>query len=71
MTVVRQYAIYEHPSDYPDGYVVREWRIDSGTPVPGEARTAATLEDARGLLPAGVEKVPVPENDPAILEVWM
>ncbi len=30
MEPVEQYAIYEHPSDHPDGYVVREWLIAGG-----------------------------------------
>lgn len=71
VAVIKHYAIYERPRDYPNGYVVREWYIDAGTITPGEARTAPSLEAARALLPSGVEKVPNPESDPAILEVWM
>jgi hypothetical protein len=69
---ITQYAIYDHPADFPDGYVVRTWLIEAGQVQAGEARTAATLEEARALIPPGTELIEnVYEDDPKIIEVWM
>jgi hypothetical protein len=70
-TQIKQYAIYERPTDYPEGYVVREWLVTSAGAQPGQSWRAATLEAARDLLPAGTERVAAEDPDPAILEVWM
>jgi hypothetical protein len=70
--VVRQYAIYEHPLDYPEGYVVREWLITAGKVEAGEGKQAPTLEEAHKLLPDGVSQIQNPgETDEKIIEVWM
>lgn len=69
---VKHYAIYAHPDDFREGYVVREWLIAAGHTLPGERWHAATLEEARALLPAGVTKIA--DGDPQerkIVEVWM
>jgi hypothetical protein len=70
---LKQYAIYEHPDDHPEGYVLREWLILPGQTLPGDSHKVATLEAARALLPAGVSKVSQgPEPDaPKLVEVWM
>ncbi len=66
-----QYAIYDHPDDYPDSFVVREWRVLPGEIQPGPAQLANSLEEARGLIPAGKERLPdFPGDDPKIVEVW-
>jgi deferrochelatase/peroxidase EfeB len=70
---IKQYAIYEHPDDYRDGYVLRELLILPGQTLPGDSHRVATLEAARALLPAGVSKIsegPEP-NAPKLVEVWM
>jgi len=67
------YTIYDHPSDYPDHFVVRRhtiypWRVspDNG------CQLAPTLEDARALLPAGLYNLGrVAEDDPVIVETWI
>jgi hypothetical protein len=71
--LVTQYAIYEHPSDYPEGFVVREWYVTSEGAEPGPAQQAKTLEEARSLLPEGATKVEEGRtpNEPQIIEVWM
>jgi hypothetical protein len=69
---IRQYAIYEHPRDYPDGYVVREWIITAGRVEMGEAKQADDLEGARALLPEGVSRLDTWDDpDETIVEVWM
>ena len=73
MSVLYQYTIYDHPRDYPEGFVVRQWRIASGEggPTPEEAWTAPSLEAARALVPAGLFCLPrVAEDDPVIVETW-
>ncbi len=70
---LKQYAIYEHPDDHPDGYVLREWLILPAQTLPGDSHKVATLEEARALLPAGVSKVSEGPEPGAtnLVEVWM
>jgi hypothetical protein len=68
---VRQYAIYDHPADYPRGFVVREWVISADRSEAGQAWAATSLEDARSLIPHGSERIePHQLDDPKIVEVW-
>jgi hypothetical protein len=43
------FCIYDHPADYPDYFVVRQWDIYEGIveAIPNEHRLANTLEEAR------------------------
>jgi hypothetical protein len=68
-----QYAIYENPRDYPQGFIVREWYINrDGTLQPGQAYAAATLDDAHALLRDGATQIGGRDpNDPAIIELWL
>ena len=72
--VLRQWVIYDHPRDYPDGYVVREWHIVRGSDTPvvtDNARTAASIEGARAWVPEGLICIGrYPEDDPNIAAVW-
>jgi hypothetical protein len=69
---LKQYAIYDHPIDYPDSFVVREWLVRPGEVDVGDARIAATLEEARAMIPAGATLVEAGDfGDPKIIEVWM
>ncbi len=55
--VLTQYAIYDHPRDYPNHYVVRRWDIVEGCPVPvpdQNMKVAGSLDVARLMLPAGL-----------------
>lgn len=66
------FSIYDRPSDYPDGYVVRRWEVVDGRSVPGAARTAPTLERARRLLPPGLINLGRKAgDDPCIVETWI
>ena len=67
------WTVYDHPRDYPDCFVARRW-IGKGGDVIATADmfTAATLEEVRALLPAGLIHFPrMPGDDPKIVEVWM
>lgn len=69
------WVIYEHPADYPHGYVVRRWSIDRDGATPHEAQRMATLGGARklclALWPPVVRVMRYPEDEPQIVEVWM
>lgn len=68
------YAIYDHPRDYPNNFVVRTWIIteNGGELQAGECKLAASLEEARGLVPAGLLCIcAFPGDDPVIVETWM
>jgi hypothetical protein len=66
------FAIYDHPRDHPNSFVVRRWAVRGGQSVPGEMRLAGTLAEARGLLPPGLHNLGrYPSDDPCIVEVWI
>jgi len=49
------YTIYQRPKDYPDGFVVRKWRILPGKMMDaGVHAKVPTLQAARQSLPAGL-----------------
>ena len=71
------YVIYDHPTDYPEHWVVRHHTI-----IPGEARPCViavgpptlhnTVDDARASLPPGLYNLPLfPNEDPKIFETWI
>jgi hypothetical protein len=72
-TRITNYAIFDHPDDYPDSWVVREFYASAGGVEPGPAQTANSLEEARALLPEGVTKVSDHGigDPPHLVEVWM
>lgn len=70
-----QYCVYFNPLDYPGLYVVREWRIlpsnEGGAQPTERVWTAATLEEARGYIPAQCCRMARDEDDePQIVETW-
>lgn len=71
--VSKLFAIYDHPRDYPQNFVVREWRIGQCFAVPNEKAHAivATIEEARASIPPGYMRSPILEQDPKIVEVWL
>lgn len=76
------YAIYDHPDDFPEWFVVRRWDIYEGIEeaIPADFRLAETLEDARDLAMAvleGPDQKGKPfvvdaglHDDPKIIETW-
>lgn len=68
------FTIYERPRDYPNGYVVRRSvvRPNNVIEVDAVAQYAATLGAARALVPVGkIRMARDPNDDPAIVEVWL
>lgn len=65
------YAVYDHPEDHPDSWVVREWSVYSDTH-PLECKIFATLDEARESLPPGLALLERNEDDdPVIFETWI
>jgi len=75
--VLRMYTVYDHPTDYPDEYVVRGCSILPGRDEPMHDAElfgrGATLEAVRGPLAALglVCLARHPDDDPKIVEVWL
>lgn len=67
------FTIYEHPADYPRGYIVRRWVANrNGFAEAREAFATETLEDARLLVPEGLFRLErEPNDDPTIVETWI
>lgn len=67
------FTVYRGAADLPTPYGVREWSISGAGPVPGRVWPAATLEQARALIPASASFriPPAPEDDPCVLETWV
>lgn len=67
------WTIYDHPKDFPDGYVVRLWHVGpDGLERSTEAYGRATLEEARAMVPEGLYRMPAETaDDEAILESWL
>ncbi|RYX80903.1 hypothetical protein EON83_26535 [bacterium] len=67
------YVIYDHPADYPNHYVVRQFYITKEGPHPAKAATLHdTLEAARATIPHGMKNLGrQPDDDPILSEVWM
>jgi hypothetical protein len=70
--MMSMFAIYDHPRDFPEHFVVREWLVAKGLVVPmQEYALASTLDEARAEIPPGMVLIPRFENDdPKIVEVW-
>lgn len=74
MSDLRQWTVYEDPSDYPGKFVVRAFTIRPNV-VEADAEPLVvcdTIEEARAAIP--LEAVALgrdPCDDPAIREVWI
>lgn len=63
------YCVYDHPSDYPEKYVVRAWIGGRPTEITYEADT---LEELRALKSHSMVTIPrMPDDDPVIVECWI
>lgn len=67
------WTIYDHPSDYPDEYALRSWKVaDSGLYGGSVAAHHADLEEVRSCIPPGFQRIERdPSDDPVILESWV
>lgn len=69
---LQMFTIYDHPDDYPSGFMVREWAISAGGMTPLRAWRVDDLEAARDLLPRRdlIRIARAEQDDPVIVESW-
>ncbi len=66
---MKLFVIYDHPKDYPNGFVCVLWKLEKRIKVVGYADD---LDGARGFIPPGRVNIGRFKNDdPAICEVWI
>lgn len=67
------YVIYDHPTDFPEHFVVRRWVIDDSGHRPMEiASLCDSITEARDEIPAGLIRFPrEPQEHPSIVESWI
>lgn len=64
------WTIYDHPRDYPDGYVARRFELDRPT---RDAIVGWSLRELRSLFAdLGLGRIARhPSDDPVIVETWL
>jgi hypothetical protein len=69
------YTVYQHPSDYPDKWVVRRWRTLKGENIPDpEPLLVVDTHSEVRLVMTGLGLVCLtrfPDDDPCIAETWL
>jgi hypothetical protein len=67
------WTVYDHPTDYPDGFIARLYLAYPGFAVPTPSIvTGSTLAQVRERLPPGLYCLPRdPNDDPKIIETWI
>lgn len=67
------WTVYDHPTDYPDGFVARMGIV--GQKISGQTQMAVfaeTLDGVRALLPPGLFRLERDKHDdPVIVETWV
>lgn len=74
MNLLSVWTIYDHPRDYPDGFVARRHEVRPGgtTVATLDAVFAATLEGVRAKLPPHLHYIArSPEDEAHIVESWL
>jgi len=61
------WAIYDHPKDYPNHFVLRRWEW---TTPDEDCQLFDTLEEARAAVPPGLVRF-VGDSNPVIVETWI
>lgn len=67
------WTVYDHPVDYPEGFIARLHQVTARGPVATEHTVKApTLGEVRARLPAGLARLARdPNDDPKIVENWI
>jgi hypothetical protein len=75
---MRQYVLYKNPSDYPGKYVLREWHIVHGSPVPVVNEKFLLVSPNRETIESFILPNPnlfwlprSPQDDPCIEGTWI
>lgn len=72
--VLNMWVVYDHPKDFPFGYMARRWEIRAGQSEPTDETMASTMlgEIRARLEQKGLAKLARNEgDDPCILETWL
>jgi len=72
ITTLRVYTIHRDRAGHAGRFVVRAWAVrPNGVRPTGAVRVADTLDEARALLPAGLEPASdIRSDDPTLIETW-
>lgn len=72
---MRMWTVYDHPLDYPDHFVARLWEVTpAGSTATASIITATDIEKLRDTLEFEMGLAMLlrdPNDDPAILEIWL
>jgi hypothetical protein len=72
--VLAQWTIYDHPSDYPNNFVAREWLVSRAGALPARMAINPDVNVLRDyiqtVLPGAVCLTRSPSDDPVIVETW-
>jgi hypothetical protein len=73
MKELEVYTIYDHPSDYPNHFVVRKWLIRGDKPIPTDwIRASKSLKVVRKYIPFDRVRIERSiEDNRYILESWI
>lgn len=71
--VMAIWTIFDHPKDYPIGFIARKFTVSNGKAVTTlETRQGGTLEHVRAQLPPGLFNIGRSSGDDAkIVESWL
>lgn len=73
--VLSTWTIYDHPADFPDNYVLREYRISAGDVRPHHFWLFLTLGEARRAVqekaPGAYRLARSPEDHSTVVETWL
>lgn len=73
--MLSMWVIYDHPLDFPGGYIARKWNIGGGLKplfATGSTVTGDTLEEVRAKLPRGLYRINRdPRDEPQVVECWL
>jgi len=72
LAALDMWVIYERPSDFPDSYVARLFRITGHAEPSPLAHIAETLQEVRKAIPPGLVRIDRdPLDEPQIVEIWL
>ncbi len=63
------WVVYDHPTDYPDGFIARLWLNDQPQQITVKGKTLTEVR--QGLPPELIPMARSPGDDPCIVEVWL
>jgi hypothetical protein len=75
---VLMWTVYDHPEDYPEGYIARLWEVHASGPIPTGHTMSGRGDFGLHLVRRFIQQQGFDacltrneEDDPAILETWL